>query len=159
VLFPNQSGFRYIMLPVGVLTLTLLQRGSLVPATGLAGVVAMLALLHNLETGIAVVAGLGLVWLLRASAECTSSLVLGLLTGVFSAVAVAVVASRGSRCLAGHCIWAWFVPLSKLRNGIWRVEAATTDRRFSDFQPRRLRICSRPVEFSQTTRRFVDYRQ
>ncbi|MBR0655830.1 hypothetical protein [Plastoroseomonas arctica] len=66
VLLPNASGFRFVMFPLAVLCLGLLQRTPLVPATVLAGALAALAVLHNTETGIAITVGLGLAWLLVA---------------------------------------------------------------------------------------------
>lgn len=66
VLLPNQSGYRFVMFPLAVLCLSSMARQSLIRASVLAGAVAGLALLHNLETGIAVTAGLGFAWLLTA---------------------------------------------------------------------------------------------
>ncbi len=65
VLYANQSGLRFLMMPVAVLAMLALARGPLVPASAAAGAVALLALLHNTETGIAITAALGFAWLVR----------------------------------------------------------------------------------------------
>ena len=101
--YPNQSGFRFVMLPVGVLMLTLLQRGSLITATGLSGAVSMLALLHNLETGIVILVGLGFAWLCRARDERANDSAFALAAGFASALAVAMVLLLAHRLVLG--IW------------------------------------------------------
>lgn len=64
VLYPNQSGLRFLMLPLAVLVAQRLDRMRPVPGSLLAGATAALALLHNPETGVAATIGLGTAWLL-----------------------------------------------------------------------------------------------
>jgi hypothetical protein len=66
VLLPNQSGYRFVMFPLAALCLVAMPRLSLRNASVLAGSLSGLALLFNVETGVAVTAGLGLAWLLIA---------------------------------------------------------------------------------------------
>jgi hypothetical protein len=82
VVFANQSGFRFVMLPIAVLMLTGLERWPLVRATALAAAFVILALLHNLETGIAILVGLGLAWLIQAREAGWRIAALALLTGL-----------------------------------------------------------------------------
>jgi hypothetical protein len=66
VLYPNQSGLRFLMLPLAVLVAQRLDRMRPLPGSLLAGATAALALLHNPETGVAATIGLGTAWLLVA---------------------------------------------------------------------------------------------
>ena len=88
VLFTNQSGLRFVMLPAAALTAVALERWRLVPASALAGAVTALALLHNAETGIAILAGLGLGWLMRARTAGATGIVAGVLAGAAAAAAL-----------------------------------------------------------------------
>ena len=101
VQFPNNSGFRFVMLPLGVLALTRIQRGSFAGASALVGAVAMLALLHNTETGIAVLAGLGLAWLLRIRSSSAIGSAVGLTAGLAAATAVACLFILAHRAMLG----------------------------------------------------------
>ncbi len=65
VQFPNQSGLRFLLFPIAALVLLGLRSPPLPRISAIAGAVAMLALLHNLETGVATTMGLGLAWLIR----------------------------------------------------------------------------------------------
>jgi hypothetical protein len=88
VFFPNQSGLRFVMLPVAALAAIMLERWSLTPASLLVGAVAMIALLHNTETGISILAGLGLGWLVRARAVRAFEFTIGVLAGLTAAAGV-----------------------------------------------------------------------
>lgn len=89
ILAPTQSGLRFLMVPVGVIVAVLMK--DIPPKiAGLAvGTTSALSLLYNLETGIAVSAGLAVAWLvqmrLHPLAVGLQSLLLGLL-GVAAAV-------------------------------------------------------------------------
>jgi hypothetical protein len=81
VLLANQSGLRFVMLPVGALAAMALERWPLARGTAFVGAVAALALLHNIETGIAILFGLGLGWLVRARAARTAEVAVGVFSG------------------------------------------------------------------------------
>lgn len=66
VLYANQSGLRFIVLPLAALGAVALGQLPLVRASVVIAVVATVALVTNTETGLAVIMGLGLGWLVRA---------------------------------------------------------------------------------------------
>jgi hypothetical protein len=103
VLLPNQSGFRFIMFPIAVLTITIVQRRPIVASAILSGAVATLAVLYNLETGIAIVAGLALAWLLRASDEPPYEIAFAVASGLVAAASVVCLVLVAHRLLFG--IW------------------------------------------------------
>jgi hypothetical protein len=105
VLLPNQSGLRFAMLPVAALTAHALERWPFARASGLAGAVAVLALLHNTETGIAILSGLGLGWLVRARSTTAFEIATGLIAGLTAAAVIL--------CLAAFAHFAVF--------GIWPI--------------------------------------
>jgi hypothetical protein len=88
VFFPQASGLRFVMLPVAALAAIMLDRWSLIPASLLVGTIATIALLHNTETGIAILAGLGLGWLVRARAVRPSEFTFGALAGLTAGAAL-----------------------------------------------------------------------
>jgi hypothetical protein len=95
---PNLSGYRFLMLPVAVLALVPIKRWPVIRVTALLGAVAVCALLYNLETGIAIVAGLGLAWLLRARRERRTDLAMATVSGLVAAMAtlgVVILSHRG----------------------------------------------------------------
>ncbi len=61
---PNQAGLRYLFIPIAISIIFFIQRLSLRQASVIVGIVTGLALLANFETGIVVMAGLGMSWLL-----------------------------------------------------------------------------------------------
>jgi hypothetical protein len=94
VWLPNQSGFRFAMMPLAVcLAFAAGRMPPLTSATAI-GAGSGLALIHNLETGIAVTAGLGMAFLLRGlrldRGQFASSMLAGLLAfcSVFLGLAV-----------------------------------------------------------------------
>jgi len=101
VILPNQSGFRFLLLPAAVLVACAFDRRRLFTCSVLAATVSTLALLHNIETGIAITAGLGLGWLLRARATPWREVILGLLAGVITAVTVLAAAAVAHRLVLG----------------------------------------------------------
>lgn len=91
VLLPNQSGYRFVMFPLAALVLAAMPRLLLRAASALAGAMIGLALLHNVETGVAVTGGLGLAWLLLARSARAPVAVSGLLLGVAMALAMLII--------------------------------------------------------------------
>ncbi len=81
VFLANQSGLRFVMLPVAALAAMALERRPLAPGSAFVGAVAAFALLHNIETGIAILVGLGLGWLVRARAARTAEVAVGMFSG------------------------------------------------------------------------------
>jgi hypothetical protein len=90
VLYPNQSGLRFLMLPLAALVAQHFAHGSFVLRSALAGGTAALALLHNPETGIAATAGLGVAWLLVAVRRPDAWHALAAAVAVFIAMPIAV---------------------------------------------------------------------
>jgi hypothetical protein len=88
VYYPNQSGLRFVMLPVAALAAIMLDRWSLTPASLLAGAVATIALFHNTETGISILAGLGLGWLVRVRAGRPFEFAIGVLAALTAGAAL-----------------------------------------------------------------------
>lgn len=66
---PNQSGLRFLFLPIAVCSVFLIERISVIRAGFVAGLVAGLALIANFETGVVATAGLGVAWLIRVRNE------------------------------------------------------------------------------------------
>jgi hypothetical protein len=65
VMRPNLSGFRCLLMVVASLIAGLACRARPLPAGAMIGATAAIAPLYNLETGVGVIAGLGVAWLLR----------------------------------------------------------------------------------------------
>lgn len=103
VLYPNQSGLRFLMLPLAALVAQRLAHGDFARRSALAGATAALALLHNAETGIAATMGLGVAWLLVASRRPRAWR--GLVTAVVAFVAVPVAVALLFRVL--FAAWPW----------------------------------------------------
>lgn len=103
VLLPNQSGFRFVMFPIAALCLVAMPRLSLRGSSVLAGALAALALLHNVETGVAVTAGLGLAWLLMFRDATWPAALGGVAAGV--AAALAMLAIPAALHLAATGAW------------------------------------------------------
>ena len=82
--YPNISGLRVLMLPVAVLVSEALVSTRFLTASALIGTTTGLALLYNLETGLAITAGLGLAWLLRSRSENRPRVLLSALVGIAS---------------------------------------------------------------------------
>jgi hypothetical protein len=89
LLFPNMSGLRFVMFPVAVLVLGATRSLSLALASAVFGALVMLALLYNMETGVAIFFGLGIAWLLRASQSVRAQIYQGLAGGLLAAIGVA----------------------------------------------------------------------
>jgi hypothetical protein len=66
---PNQSGLRFLMLPLAAIAANYYEEARPWIAGMLMGALGCIALLYNFETGVAVVAGLGLAWMLRVRGE------------------------------------------------------------------------------------------
>jgi hypothetical protein len=103
VLYPNQSGLRFLMLPLAALVAQHFPCGRFVRRSALAGGTAALALLHNPETGIAATAGLGVAWLLVAVRRPDAWRALA--AGLAGFVAVPVVLALAYRGL--FAAWPW----------------------------------------------------
>ncbi|RDI48135.1 hypothetical protein [Aquicella lusitana] len=65
VWYPNQSGLRFLMVPVAICFVLLINRTSTIWAGGIAGGVSGFALIANFETGVVATAGLGMAWLVQ----------------------------------------------------------------------------------------------
>jgi|GEM_PF-6635161 len=63
--FPNQSGLRFLMMPVALCFSAVIERVSKIQAGMMVGGISGLALIANFETGIAVTAAMGITWLLQ----------------------------------------------------------------------------------------------
>lgn len=67
--FPNQSGLRSLFVPISICIVFLAKNLSFFRASAFIGGTGALALLANFETGIVVVAGLGMAWLLLSHSQ------------------------------------------------------------------------------------------
>ncbi len=67
--YPNQSGLRCLMMPAAICLSFLIGRTSATVASMLIGLTAGLALIANIETGVAVTASLGMAWLVQMRTE------------------------------------------------------------------------------------------
>lgn len=103
VLYPNQSGLRFLMLPLAALVAQRLADGGFAGRSALAGATAALALLHNPETGIAATAGLGVAWLLVAARRPDAWR--GLVGAILAFVAVPITLALAYQVLFGA--WPW----------------------------------------------------
>ncbi len=102
VFLANQSGLRFVMLPVAALAATALERWPLARASALIGAVAGLALLHNIETGIATLGGVGLGWLVRARAARAAEVAAGIVSGLIAFLAMPTLAALAYVAVLGQ---------------------------------------------------------
>lgn len=82
VQFPTQSGLRFFMFPVGAIVAILTARIPLRAMSAIIGLCGAIALLNNIETGLAISAGLGLGWLVKARESSFSSAALSATLGL-----------------------------------------------------------------------------
>lgn len=85
---PNQTGLRYLFIPIAISTMWLIQHLPLRQASILVGIITGLSLLANFETGIVVMAGLGMSWLLLCRQRPLLEKLYGALLGVIAVTLV-----------------------------------------------------------------------
>jgi hypothetical protein len=82
VWLPNQSGFRFAMMPMAVCLAYAAGRMSPIAGATVIGASSGLAIIHNFETGVAVTAGLGMAFLLRGVRLELGQLIASMLAGL-----------------------------------------------------------------------------
>jgi hypothetical protein len=85
---PNQSGLRFLMLPLAAIAANYYDQMRPAFAGMLVGALGCIALLYNFETGVAVVAGLGLAWILRMRVEQLPSILVSVVLAAGSAAMI-----------------------------------------------------------------------
>ena len=108
VWLPNQSGFRYLMLPVGVCLAFAITAIRSFAAGAVAGAGSGLALVYNLETGVGVTAALGMAWLLRTRHKFARQWFTSAMAGLVSISAVFLLLAAVHRYYFGY----WPLPMN-----------------------------------------------